>query len=39
MQESALVYVFRQFVRVKSESCINKVVYFYSSLLYILAIY
>jgi hypothetical protein len=38
MQESALARAPRQFVRVKDGPCIDKAVYFYSSLLYMLAI-
>jgi hypothetical protein len=39
MQESALAHVSGQFVRVKGGLCINKIVHFYSPLLYMLAIY
>jgi hypothetical protein len=39
MQEPALARAPRQFVRVKGGASIDKVVYFYSPLLYILAIY
>jgi hypothetical protein len=39
MQESVLARVPRHFVRMKGEPCINKVVYFYSPQLYMLAIY
>jgi hypothetical protein len=39
MQELALAHAPRHFVRVNGGSCSNKVVYFYSQLLYVLAIY
>jgi hypothetical protein len=38
MQELALTHASRHFVRVSSEPHIDKVVYFYSHLLYILTI-
>jgi hypothetical protein len=38
VQEPALARAPRHFVRVKGELCIDKVAYFYSSLLYILTL-